>query len=672
MNRLAWLERQVGGGRYAVVRKEPLNNKALYQALSGRGLRPEAGKNHPSYAFEFELSEGLYLYVKKKTNLKPLVLPPGCQAMRERLDAIAGLEIDWTPTKNTSYRRFPRLSGASQYGYAANIADEAALEALLGVLVGKPFQESQQQSRSRHMDMPRYPLNQILFGPPGTGKTYATSEMAVMLAEPQWYRELATRALPEHERRQALVNRYGELVTAGRIAFTTFHQSFSYEDFVEGIRAYTENDQIGYRVEDGVFKALAEKASRATTDQSYLGLAAEPRIWKISIGERYETELRQHYIARGEARIGWNKTGNLDLDYDSRSESEKTYWDNLTRKTQTTIGYFYDGIQVGDVLLCLKDKATVQAVGIVTSDYRFEPDDAGFGYSHVRDVNWVLTDIELNILPLNGNTRLVQQTVYPLDRMTWKDILAELPRQDIALPARFSSADKQEDVPNYVLIIDEINRGNIARILGELITLLEPDKREGGADARSVILPYSKRPFSVPANLYVLGTMNTADKSLAQLDLALRRRFSFIEVLPDPELLRGVMVYEVDMAELLATLNARIEVLLDREHLIGHSYFLPLKSLSDETERAKELARIFAKKILPLLQEYFYADWERIGWVLNDLDKAPEDQFVQLKSGNSELAGLFSDRIEEPLTDRRYVINHQAFGRPQAYRQILR
>ncbi|WP_320157858.1 AAA family ATPase [Psychrobacter urativorans] len=154
---------------------------------------------------------------------------------------------------------------------------------------------------------------------------------------------------------------------------------------------------------------------------------------------------------------------------------------------------------------------------------------------------------------------------------------------------------------NYVLIIDEINRGNISRIFGELITLLEPDKRKGGSDTRKVILPYSKSPFSVPSNLYVLGTMNTADKSLAQLDLALRRRFDFIELLPQPELLEGVEVYDIEIADLLEVINQRIEVLLDREHTIGHSYFWSLKDLNTDKEREIELGNIFKRRIIPLL-----------------------------------------------------------------------
>ena len=166
----------------------------------------------------------------------------------------------------------------------------------------------------------------------------------------------------------------------------------------------------------------------------------------------------------------------------------------------------------------------------------------------------------------------------------------------------------------YVLIIDEINRGNIAAIFGELITLLEPSKRAGKDDALSATLPYSKESFSVPANLHVIATMNTADRSIALLDTALRRRFQFVEMMPEPGLLQGVTVEGVDVARLLEIINRRIEAIHDRDHQIGHTYFLPLR----DEPTIEKLASIFRRQVLPLLQEYFYDDWEKINLVLND------------------------------------------------------
>ncbi|MFV7642585.1 AAA family ATPase [Shewanella algae] len=514
-------------------------------------------------------------------------------------------------------------------------------------------------------------LNQILYGPPGTGKTYATTEKAVALADPQWLAELASQELSVKEQRKAVKRRYDELVAAKRIAFTTFHQSFSYEDFIEGIRAETKDGQVSYCIEDGVFKALAERANKDVVNGQSLGLSDSPAVWKISIGPTQEKAMRDRYIQAGEARIGWNQTGNLSLELDERTQEQQAYWNSLTYRNHDALNAFSNDIKVGDVLLCLKNVETVQAVGVVTSDYVFDESVTGAetDYSHVRKVNWLLTDIDLNILPLNDDKRMVQQTVYPLSRISWNSLVDELHRQNIALP--FSVEQVGINKRNYVLIIDEINRGNISRIFGELITLLEPDKRKGGSDERSVTLPYSKEAFSVPDNLYVLGTMNTADKSLAQLDLALRRRFEFVELMPDPALLDGILVHGVDISELLKVMNQRIEVLLDRDHTIGHAYFWPLRSVDSEQERQQLLADIFAKRIIPLLQEYFFADWERIGWVLNDSQKPAAERFIELDDVGTSLGKLFPEAIANQITDRRYRINKPAFMEAGAYRGIL-
>ncbi|MBL4796917.1 MAG: AAA family ATPase [Oleispira sp.] len=173
---------------------------------------------------------------------------------------------------------------------------------------------------------------------------------------------------------------------------------------------------------------------------------------------------------------------------------------------------------------------------------------------------------------------------------------------------------------NYVLIIDEINRGNISSIFGDLITLIESSKRAGQEEALSVELPYSKESFSVPSNLHIIGTMNTADRSLALMDTALRRRFDFIEMMPDLEVLKDVEVNGIDIPKMLEKMNQRIEVLYDREHTLGHAFFIPLKEAAKD-KRFDMLQGIFKNKILPLLEEYFFEDWEKIRLVLGDNQK---------------------------------------------------
>jgi len=216
-----------------------------------------------------------------------------------------------------------------------------------------------------------------------------------------------------------------------------------------------------------------------------------------------------------------------------------------------------------------------------------------------------------------------------------------------------------------VLVIDEINRGNIARIFGDLITLIEPSKRAGMPEALEVILPYSKKPFSVPRNLHIVGTMNTADRSLAGLDIALRRRFEFREMPPRPELLDDTYVVDVCIGDLLRVMNARIEVLLDRDHCLGHAYFMPLV----EDASIPRLARIFEKSILPLLQEYFFEDWQRIQWILNDHRKPKELQFVQKPEAN--LDQLFGSDVIVNEQNLRWMINTPAFSQLDAYRGVI-
>ena len=215
-----------------------------------------------------------------------------------------------------------------------------------------------------------------------------------------------------------------------------------------------------------------------------------------------------------------------------------------------------------------------------------------------------------------------------------------------------------------VLIIDEINRGNVSRIFGELITLIERSKRSGADEALSVVLPYSKQRFSVPSNVYLIGTMNTADRSLAGLDIALRRRFTFKEMLPDHQLLKGVLVEGIDIGELLAVMNQRIEVLLDRDHCLGHAYFMSLKS-GDPLAR---LESIFRNQILPLLQEYFFEDWQRIQWVLNDHRKPAADRFVeQSKPDLNDLFGSTVTGVQGGI----WRVMPGAFTRASAYAGII-
>lgn len=333
------------------------------------------------------------------------------------------------------------------------------------------------------------PINTILYGPPGTGKTYNSVKYAVETIKIIFN-------LDNSKKYSDYINKFNELKATGQIAFTTFHQSYGYEEFIEGIKPVLsdigEENELSYRISDGVFK---EFCKRAANDES-------------------------------------NK---------------------------------------------------------------------------------------------------------------------------------------------YVFIIDEINRGNISKIFGELITLIEDSKRDGEEEEMSVTLPYSQEEFSVPKNVYILGTMNTADRSIALMDTALRRRFEFIEMMPDESLLDNVVVEdnkdnennkEIDIQKMLEKMNQRIEVLYDREHTLGHAFFMPLKNKEKAT--INQLASIFKNKIIPLLQEYFYEDYEKIMLVLGiDPQNKDASKFISVKSNDN----LFKNSPDIDLNPT-YQINEKAFQTPDNYMTI--
>ncbi|WP_414613082.1 McrB family protein [Stenotrophomonas pavanii] len=225
----------------------------------------------------------------------------------------------------------------------------------------------------------------------------------------------------------------------------------------------------------------------------------------------------------------------------------------------------------------------------------------------------------------------------------------------------------------YAMVIDEINRGNISKIFGELITLVEVDKREGAKYPISLTLPYSAESFSVPSNVDVIGTMNTADRSLALVDTALRRRFEFIESMPKPLVLAGIVVshkgVDINVEQLLTMLNKRIEALYDRDHTVGHAYFTRIKDLKDE-ERFSELKAVFRNKIIPLLEEYFFEDWQKIRLVLGDNQKPKQEhQFVHEIGREEDLLALFGreHELDQYAIRSRYQLNAAALDEPDAY-----
>lgn len=432
-------------------------------------------------------------------------------------------------------------------------------------------------------------LNQILYGPPGTGKTYSTIEQAVRIADPVLFEGLRGSVLSNSEQRGIVKGRFDELLKIGQIAFTTFHQNFSYEDFVEGLKAESDGGLISYSVEDGIFKKICEKA--------------DP-VFQVSGLESAIIDLK-----------------------------EKCSEEPLKLKTLTgkIFSLSYRG---GKTFRCMPEASIADR-------------DLPANIDHVRKM-------------ARGET---PENLYCGSYV--KAIAKYLrERYNIELVGEIAPS---EAIP-HVLIIDEINRGNIAKIFGELITLLEPGKRKGQDEALTLTLPYSKDPFSVPANLYVIGTMNTADTSLAKVDIALRRRFEFIEMMPKVNLLEDLLVEGVEVSSLLMVINQRIELLYDRDHCIGHSYFMGLSPGSS----IEDLAVIFEKQIIPLLEEYFFDDWSLIHRVLGDhLKGSSQPKFIVKKYSDVDMRRLMgADWQSDVSLNTGWKLNRAALISASAYQGI--
>ena len=331
-----------------------------------------------------------------------------------------------------------------------------------------------------------------------------------------------------------LRKRFEELKHEGQIEFITFHQSYSYEDFVEGIKPNINSDDLKYELSEGVFKNICNRAINIDNfDEVYNDFIEE-------LSEKYDenTPFMLKTLKRGkEFGISVNSNNNLSL------------FTGLNKKRQGTL-----------TKSALKKQSDWKSYATAVYDY----------------------------LKKDKGLKIVSNKENP-----------------------------------HILIIDEINRGNISKIFGELITLIEEDKREN----LSVKLPYSQETFTVPKNLYIIGTMNTSDRSIASVDIALRRRFTFKEMMPDVNLVPNREIFGINLQNIFETLNERISVLLDRDHQIGHSYFMKLK---DSSDIENDFQRIWFDCILPLLNEYFYGDWEKLQALLGE-SKKDGKSFIEKK-----------------------------------------
>lgn len=459
------------------------------------------------------------------------------------------------------------------------------------------------------------PTNLILHGPPGTGKTYATATEALRLC-----------GEPVPDDRAEVMAAYDRLRAEKRIEFVTFHQSMSYEEFIEGRQPTTDDDGeggagTGFRLETvpGIFRRIASRAENGLavrTGEDAISLS-DRQVFKMSIGRAdvaTEEYLFEEAISEGHTLLGWEDIDFSDDRFSDVAEILEACRERGTREGEVTaqsgqvtmLDVFRNQMELGDIVVVTKGNGFFRAIGEVTGGYEYHQRDSRV-YCHRRAVRWLWVDRDGVPASEIYDSNFTMRSIYRLDPA----------RLDHASVERYMNSrgdgDQTETQP-FVLIIDEINRANISKVFGELITLIEPDKRLGRPNALTVRLPYSGEEFGVPANLHILGTMNTADRSIALLDTALRRRFEFREMLPEPKALRDAAARcGLDLPRILRELNERIEYLYDREHQIGHAYFINCTT-------REEVDAVMRHKIIPLLAEYFFEDWAKVAAVLGDAE----------------------------------------------------
>lgn len=502
-------------------------------------------------------------------------------------------------------------------------------EKLSGQLSAKDIDDDDDRSEELNEEFHEYidlldsNPNLILYGPPGTGKTYSASKIIETV---------------DHSKSNVFKT-FKEIEKEGRVDFVTFHQSFSYEEFVEGLRPVIKNDvkekdddegsDLQYKIQDGILKQIANKAALSQIKSEYKSesleqVGEENTIWKISLGRVvadeviYKDCIKSGVIAIGfisKDISGWNQ----DEIYDELKKEKSWKSDNPLNDARS-IDYFLNQMQIGDVVLVFASVTSIRAIGVVAGEYKYEKSLES--YKHRRAVKWLKQfDEPVNIIKYNNGVKLTQQTLYPLSRFKFSDI------KEILSIGQEINNELVSETP-YYLIIDEINRGNISKIFGELITLIEKDKR----NIYSCKLPYSQKPFSLPSNLYIIGTMNTADRSIAVLDIALRRRFFFKEIEPNKQVIidnNPIIKPDLDLANLFEALNNKISTKLDRDHRIGHYHFLKVYTIEKFKLR-------WYYQIIPLLMEYFYNDATSIADIIGEAFIDPKTSQVRWIDSNSE------------------------------------
>lgn len=507
-------------------------------------------------------------YIEVKVKFEELKIPISREEIRYRLgdlyNYLTQKEYPFAKNKNE------KICSIKQRGFLFNFTEEAYNLLFFNKHSENTYNLGDIYNMDTNLNLIQ-PKNQILYGPPGTGKTYNTVIKAMEIINDKKYDSV------DDELYKDLKKQFDNLKKQGQIAFVTFHQSYSYEEFVEGIKPYIpewgnveENNRfIG---QDGIFKRIAKDAlyssltlnNNNNNDSEFFYRIIEKFKEEYPIGSILQTQENNNFEI-----INYTETSiRIQPVTEKRSKLSISY---------QPLEEMY--------LLNKKNKINTRKELEIAMNDRYKG----------------LSSYYLPILKIIEDFKLDDKNIKQGKEFKEK-LIREFYQNKMVL--------KKNNKHRYVLVIDEINRGDVSKIFGELITLIEEDKRIGKEHQMTVTLPYSREPFGVPNNLYIIGTMNTADRSIALLDTALRRRFDFEEMMPKPELLRGKDIEGIDLEQLLTQINDRIKNEYDRDHQIGHSYLMGV-------ENKEQLERAYKNRILPLLNEYFYNDIDSVAKILN-------------------------------------------------------
>lgn len=544
----------------------------------------------------------------------------------------------------------------------------------------------------------------------------------------------------------------------GRIRFVTFHQSFSYEEFVEGIKPEIKNwddegQEVKYVGRDGIFKEICKQAQRivVSSDKKVEDIDfSKVNIFKMSLNSKTE-DVYGYCLENNVIALGWG--GDKDFSECKSFEDIKNH--QGSNEGASELNCFVNKMEKGDIVIISRGKSNFKAIAQITGNYECNA-NSELGFKQFRSVKWLYkgedasvkkiydkyfrrsscyeldkdklnTDVlnqiitggkevqetkeiqeisfdnlinefkekypegrELKTSPQNAKFEIIEyaddyfsfkplkgkrKNDYRINFNLCEKVYNEEPKKprDLeklttinALTSYYFAVyqelkkikeklnEKRHYGDDYVLVIDEINRGNISKIFGELITLIEEDKRE----KLSVVLPYSKETFTVPENLYIIGTMNTSDRSIASIDIALRRRFQFEGMYPNSDLVVDKIdgIDDFNFKNIFEKLNYKIRLLLDADHQIGHSYFM-----EDKIKTIEDLKDVWFRNILPLLNEYFYGDWDKLKLIISGFIK-PEnvpqcfrdyvDNLYSFYDENDFSDEVFVEKLKEVCTDK--------------------